>query len=323
MVTGVALIDAIDHSVLDAYRTCELATLARDGTPLAWPTSPFRRPDGTLLVTTSIAFAQKAVNVRRDGRVALLFSDPTGSGHASPAQVFIRGMAACPPELTTSPAGLEEYWSMLFWRQPSSRAYTLPGIRLLTDWYYIRMLITVTPQSVTQRPAGSATRSPQALEPGSPELAESWRRAERAGLAGARELAGYQTAVLAAREADGGIALARVVPQPVDGGYAVATEDGTPLASGPASLLVHRHDDQLAGVRFALVRGRITPSAAAGEWLLRPDRLVRPAGSPLRVLRDARASATRYLRSRGLERPAVPWEAYRSLARHPADRGQG
>ena len=323
MVPCVALIDAIDHSVLDAYRTCEFATLARDGTPLAWPTSPFRRPDGTLLVTTSIAFAQKAVNVRRDGRVALLFSDPTGSGHSSPAQIFIRGTAVCPPELTTSPAGLEEFWSMLFWRQPSSRAYTLPGIRLLTDWYYIRMLITVTPQSVTERPAGSATRSAQALSPGSPELAESWKRAERAGLTGARELARYRTAVLAAREADGGITLARVVPQPVDGGYAVAAEDDASLASGPASLLVHRHDDKLAGVRFALVRGQITPSAASGDWLFTPDRLVRPAAGSLQALRDARASAALYLHTRGLERPPVPWDAYRTLARHPADRSQG
>ncbi|WP_405436342.1 hypothetical protein OG373_05615 [Streptomyces avidinii] len=46
----------------------------------AWPTAVARRQDGTLLLTTSPAFAQKALNVRRDGRIALLFSDPTGSG---------------------------------------------------------------------------------------------------------------------------------------------------------------------------------------------------------------------------------------------------
>lgn len=81
-----------------------------------------------------------------------------------------------------------------------------------------------------------------ALQPGSPELAESWQRAERAGLAGARELAGYRTAVLAAREADGGIALARVVPLPVDGpradhcvgsGGGVALHRARPAPSGP------------------------------------------------------------------------------------------
>lgn len=44
---------------MDAYRTCEFATLTRDGTPIAWPTAALRRPDGTLLVATSLAFAQK------------------------------------------------------------------------------------------------------------------------------------------------------------------------------------------------------------------------------------------------------------------------
>jgi Pyridoxamine 5'-phosphate oxidase len=315
--------DEIDHCVLDAYRTCEFATLTRDGTPLAWPVSPFRQPDGTLLVTTSIAFAQKALNVRRDGRVALLFSDPTGSGLDAPVQIFVSGSAVCSELPTTSPAGQEEYWSMLFWRQPSSRSYTLPGIRSLMDWYYTRLLITVTPEQARERPPGSAARPAAALPPGSSELAESWRRAAQAGLQGARELAGYPTAVLAARAADGGVALARTVPQPVDGGYAVAAPAGSELADAPASLLVHRHDEKLAGMSYALVRGRIKRTDAAADWLLIPDRVVSPAGSPLRTLRDARASSARYLRNRSLPRPAVPWAEYRALARRPADRSRG
>jgi hypothetical protein len=32
---------------------------------------------GQILLTTGIGFAVKAANVRRDGRVSLLFSDPT------------------------------------------------------------------------------------------------------------------------------------------------------------------------------------------------------------------------------------------------------
>ena len=314
-----ATIDQIDHSVLDAYRTCEFATLAKDGTPLAWPTSPFRRQDGTLLITTSIGFAQKALNVRRDGRVALLFSDPTGSGLDNPAQLFIRGTAVC-GELTTSPAGLEEYWSMLYWRQPSSRSYPLPVIRSVMDWYYLRLPITVTPEHVTQRPAGTATQPEGALQPGSPELAEAWQRSVQKGLPGARELSGYATAVLSARDADGGIALARTVPQPADGGYSVAPAPGTELADGPASLLVHRHNDKLAGLGMALVRGRISRTGTGTDLLFTPDRVVNPAGNPVRALRDVRASTARYLRSRSLPRPAVPWDQYRALARHPADR---
>jgi hypothetical protein len=345
-------LDKIDHYILDGYRTCEFATLAKDGTPLAWPTSPLRQQDGTLLITTSIGFAQKALNVRRDGRVALLFSDPTGSGLTAPSQVFVSGTARC-SELTTSPEGLEEYWSMLYFRQPSSRSYTWPGVRSLMDWYYMRLLITVTPERVAERPAGSVARpalaqlasaqsalaqsagtQPTGTQPattqsagtqpaGSPELAEAWERARRAGVPGAGELAGYPTAVLAARDAEGGITLARTAVRPAEGGYLVATAPDAPLAEGPASLLVHRHDDKLSKARFALVRGQVARPGPDADWFFAPGRVVKPAANPLRTIMDLRASSARYLRNRSLQRPAIPWEQYRALARHPADRGRG
>ncbi|MFI9844126.1 pyridoxamine 5'-phosphate oxidase family protein [Nonomuraea sp. NPDC051941] len=85
-------IDLEVGAIIDAYRTCEFATLGADGTPLTWPTAAWRRADGTLLVTTSLAFAQKALNVRRDGRVALLFSDPP----AAAAPMRLRSSSAEP-----------------------------------------------------------------------------------------------------------------------------------------------------------------------------------------------------------------------------------
>ncbi|MFB7808210.1 pyridoxamine 5'-phosphate oxidase family protein [Streptomyces virginiae] len=98
------VLDSALHHVLDAYLTCEFVTLGRDGTPMAWPTAVARRDDGTLLLTTSLAFAQKALNVRRDGRVALLFSDPTGSGLDPAPQVFVSGRAECPDTIMTGRA---------------------------------------------------------------------------------------------------------------------------------------------------------------------------------------------------------------------------
>ncbi|MER6472393.1 pyridoxamine 5'-phosphate oxidase family protein [Streptomyces collinus] len=123
--------DAALGATVDAYRTCEFTTLGTGGTPLTWPTAAWRRPDGTFLVTTSLAFAQKARNIRRDGRVALLLSDPTGSGDPEAPQVFVSGTAECPEEIHTGPGEAAEYWRTLFRRQPHSRGLLrgYPGLQ--------------------------------------------------------------------------------------------------------------------------------------------------------------------------------------------------
>ncbi|HEX2741582.1 MAG TPA: pyridoxamine 5'-phosphate oxidase family protein, partial [Rubrobacter sp.] len=62
------------EEVFREFRTCEMSTLARDGTPITWPTLPFWKPDeGRFMITTSISLSQKVSNVRRNPRVSLLF----------------------------------------------------------------------------------------------------------------------------------------------------------------------------------------------------------------------------------------------------------
>lgn len=301
---------------VDAYRTCEFVTLGRDGTPLAWPTAAFRRDDGTFLVTTSLAFAQKALNVRRDGRVALLFSDPTASGLDHPEQVFIGGTAVCPEEIVTSPAGEEAYWSMLFERQPDSRRYVDAPARWLMDWYYLRLLITITPTDIRTRPAASP---PTAAVP-SPAPAES------SPLPGADILARFPTAVLSARDASGAPLLSRTRTTPTPDGFLVDPAPDCEIAPGPAGLLVHRHDDRLSGLYNALVRGELTP-ADDGRWLFRPTRVIEPSGSGaprdmLRTLRTARRTTRTYLATRSLPHPKVDWPTLKTLTTNPVRRGK-
>jgi hypothetical protein len=293
--------------VLDAYLTCEFATLGRDGTPLTWPTAVLPRPDGTLLVTTSIAFPQKALNVRRDGRVALLFSDPTGSGLINAPQVFVSGHASCPDEIVTSPAGLEEYWARLFKRQPSSRPYIKTPINKLMDWYYFRLLITIEPDDVVNR--GPITSI--AAEPGAGS-------SDSSALLGADILGRFPTAVLGAVDAAGAPLLMRTTVKPVAEGFEVRAEPDAAVVAGPASLLVHEHDEKLSAAYTALVPGRLS-QLGGGRWLLLPDRVVEPIGTgrvadALHLVRGGRRATTRYLDRRGLERPRVPWGEYRKLA---------
>ncbi|MEV7385523.1 pyridoxamine 5'-phosphate oxidase family protein [Streptomyces sp. NPDC091215] len=296
-----SVLDSAPLDVLDAYRTCEFVTLGRDGSPVAWPTAVRRRPDGTLLLSTSLAFAQKALNIRRDGRVALLFSDPTGSGRTDPPQIFVGGEAECPDEIMTGPEGAEDYWRMLFERQPHSRSYLTAPMRPLMDWYYLRLLITVTPRQVVVRPPLPVSGTPAAA----------------GDLVGAAHLARFPTAVLAARDASGAPVLARTRPVPTPEGFAVEVPADCPAVPGPASLLVHRHDERLNHMHNALVRGELRESAAGR--LLVPAKVVEPMGTgratdAVGVLRSTKRATDRYLSRRGLSRPRVRWPEFKALA---------
>jgi nitroimidazol reductase NimA-like FMN-containing flavoprotein (pyridoxamine 5'-phosphate oxidase superfamily) len=142
--------------VLDEFRTCEFSTIGKDGVPVTWPLATFRRPDGDFIATTSIGLPQKAWNIRRNPRVAMLFSDATGSGLHDPPTVLVQGDASCPDEIVTDAAELEEYAARIYRRQPISRHYGAdPLSRRLLAWYYYRLIIEIVPRTVRWWPAGS------------------------------------------------------------------------------------------------------------------------------------------------------------------------
>jgi hypothetical protein len=149
-----------------AYRTCEFATLAKDGTPLSAPVSPVILPEqNRILITTSIGLPNKAFNVRRDGRVSLLFSDPTASGLMNPPAVLIQGDATAPDRVETSTPELDRLWSILSVRQPASNAYGTNALsRWFMDWYYMRLLIWIAPRRVRWWDGGDCAAAPQEME---------------------------------------------------------------------------------------------------------------------------------------------------------------
>ncbi len=65
--------------------------------------------------------------MRRDPRVALLFSDPTASGLAAPEQVLVQGTATCPDEIVTAPGPWPDLWLRIRERQPSSGYHRVPA----------------------------------------------------------------------------------------------------------------------------------------------------------------------------------------------------
>jgi hypothetical protein len=152
--------------VFTEIRTCEFSTLARDGTPITWPLVTLWQPEEQRFVlTTSIGAPNKAFNARRDGRVSLLFSDPTACGLEDPPAVLVQGDAVVPEVIHTSPNDLREYWKRIWRIQPAGKTY---GSNFLTrspmDWYYMRLYIYVEPRRILVWPDGDFTKPPRKVD---------------------------------------------------------------------------------------------------------------------------------------------------------------
>jgi hypothetical protein len=153
--------------IIHNYFTCEFTTLARDGSPQTWPVSPRLLTDGRLLITTSIGLPQKALNVRRNPKVSLLFSEPTGSGIKQPGAVLIQGDATSEDRILTDPLSDPEFAALaetVSTRQPAGALWTTWLGRRLWWSYYMRLLIHVTPRRALFWPTRDFTSSPEELD---------------------------------------------------------------------------------------------------------------------------------------------------------------
>ena len=162
------------QAVVQNFLTCEFTTLGKGGRPITWPTLPTFWPErGQFVVASPAALSQKAANVRRDPRVSLLYSNPTGSGLRHPPAVLVQGEAQSPEGVVTGTAGLEpglvaclaEQGRRLLRTQPGMRLYLANQLtRAIMEWYFIRVFIYVTPLRITWWPGGDWETSPQVVE---------------------------------------------------------------------------------------------------------------------------------------------------------------
>jgi Pyridoxamine 5'-phosphate oxidase len=153
--------------IIDRYFTCEFTTLSRNGAPVTWPVSPRLLADGRFLLTTSIGMPQKAFNIRRNPKVSMLFSEPTGSGIAQPGAVLIQGDATAEDRIVTdlsSDPDLEALMDTVSGRQPAGAFWSTQLGRRLGWPYYIRLLIYVTPRRVLYWPTRDFSTAPSELD---------------------------------------------------------------------------------------------------------------------------------------------------------------
>lgn len=161
-------------AVFNNFMTAETTTIGKNGFPVTWPVLPLFCPQPfQFVVLTSIGLLQKAVNVRRDGRVSMLFSEPTGSELTKPPAVLVQGRATAPddvliPMTKLDPAVVEavrEQGLRMVRKQPGMRMYLTNSLtRWLMDWYFMRQAIYIHPERITWWPEANFQNSPEILE---------------------------------------------------------------------------------------------------------------------------------------------------------------
>ena len=89
-----ASLPAEARECFSSFITTEYTTIDARQQPITWPVTPYYTDGGpTIDVTTGLGYPKKADDARRNPRVSLLFSDPTGSGAGSAARVLVQGIA--------------------------------------------------------------------------------------------------------------------------------------------------------------------------------------------------------------------------------------
>jgi hypothetical protein len=165
---------AVVEAVINHFMTCEFSTLGKGGVPITWPTLPLWWPErGQFVIASPAALSQKAANIRRDPRVALLYSNPTGSRLTAPPAVLVQGVAQAADQVLLGAAGVEPGLITLFKRQARRMIGSQPGVRLylanpltryVMEWYFMRVVMYVTPQRLTWWERGDFEQTPHTLE---------------------------------------------------------------------------------------------------------------------------------------------------------------
>jgi hypothetical protein len=302
------------REAFERFITCEYTTIGARQQPIVWPVTPYYRDGGpTVDVTTGLGYPKKANDARRNPRVALLFSDPTGSGTTSGLQVLVQGFAEVDDRDLV--ANRERYWRESWDKLPGTRRMHPPkALRGLFGWYYTRIYVHVRPERVFVWPDGDLDRAPachgahleevrsghseEPLEPHEPPTGGEIPWGERVEELGR----GHETAVLAWVAPDG-FPLAARLPVSADPSrrriLLGSQPAGLPMIEGRACLTAHRHSPDFTWQENFQVRGDLVRED--GRLALMPHKLVGgfelPNESQLSVYRRNLSKSIRFHRT--------------------------
>jgi hypothetical protein len=275
------------QQVFDRFITTEYTTVDGRGRPICWPVTPYYSPgDPCIDVTTALGYPKKALDARTNPKVALLFSDPTGSGVEGAPQVLVQGIADV--DYRDLEANRERYTRESLEKLPGSKELLPPKpLQRAFSFYFTRLYVHVRPERIYVWPEGDATREPELYDAhleevrsGHDEEPEGQTAPPEGGVAAWDERIDelgkrYPEAVLSLVAPDGFPFSVRV-PISVDRGARRVRIGsgalGVPVQPGPACLAAHDHAPDFGWQRNFQVRGDLVEED--GGWALVPHRLV-------------------------------------------------
>ena len=148
------------REAFERFITCELTTVDAKQQPIVWPVTPYYSSGAaTLDTSTGLGYPKKANDARRNPRVAILFSDPTGSGIQTGIHVLVQGAAEVDDR--DLEGNRERYRRESAVKLPRGRAVMPPRfLDGIAAWYVNRIYIKVRPERVFVWPDGDIAKQP-------------------------------------------------------------------------------------------------------------------------------------------------------------------
>jgi hypothetical protein len=302
------------QQVFDRFVTTEFTTVDRRGQPITWPLTPYYRPgDPCIDVTTGLGYPKKAKDARANPKVAMLFSDATGSGMEDAPQVLVQGTAEVDDRDLA--ANRERYRRELVEKIPGAGSQLPPKfLERFFDWYFTRVYVHVRPERVYVWADGDAGREPELFDAHMEEV-RSGHDEEPAGAHAGTEGGGvswddrmlelgarYPEAVVSLVAPDGfpfSVRLPITVEREARRIRLNGAPVGVPWQPGLACLTAHDHSPDFQWQQNFQVRGDLVEEH--GAWAVVPHTLVGgielPPGSLISRVRSNLGRIRRYRRT--------------------------
>jgi hypothetical protein len=299
------------QAVFDRFITTEFTTVDKRGQPITWPVTPYYAPGGARVdITTGLGYPKKANDARANPLVALLFSDPTGSGLERPPAVLVQGTADVDDrDLESNRA---RYARESTEKLPDISKLMPPApVQRMLGWYFTRIYVHVRPERIYVWPDADIGREPELygshleeIRSGHSEEPERFHANPAGGTSSwdprLHELGTtFPTAVLSIVCPDGFPFAIRVPVRldPADRWIVIEGGPvGIPLQPGLACLTAHAHNDRFTWQSNFQVRGDLV--RREDGWALIPRRLVGGFEAPAGRVALLRANARKAWRFR-------------------------